>query len=449
MKPSATQRVGAARASNAARALHAARASEPVLISTHQAACMVLACAALSEPRRQSSAAQVARMVKRLGYVQVDSIIAVERAHDTILRTRLAGYRGDHLRAALERDRSLFEHWTHDASLVPIEWLPYWHKRFRRHRERLKSNAWWRERGGDDLDAVFRRVLRAVQRSGPLRTRDLAALAGGKPAAARKSSATGATPVVTDATPAAEAQGEGWWNWSPEKAALESLWRMGRVAIAHRQGFEKSYDLFERVHPERAQPGAKAADHLHWACAEALERLGVATHSEIARFFNDISKADVARWARTAGARELAVPVLRARACGGKPEPALAVRALLRAPPPPPEGVRVLSPFDPVVRDRQRLERVWGFTYRFEAFVPAAKRVDGYYTLPVLAGSSFIGRCALRTDRARSRLVLERWRSEGGPRALPAAVRRALEVFADEIGVDGLECGRASRTVRP
>ncbi|MBL9140988.1 MAG: YcaQ family DNA glycosylase [Phycisphaerae bacterium] len=401
------------------------------LVSTEQAARMVLATAGLATPRVRSSAAQVARVVKRLGYVQVDSILAVERAHDTILRTRLEGYRGEHLRHAMERDRAMFEHWTHDASLVPIEWLPFWHRRFKRSKARMKENAWWRERAGEDGDRVLRRVFRAIERRGPLRTRDLV------------------DPSTSPAArPEAAASSGAWWNWSPEKAAVEWLWRMGRVAISQRHGFEKSYDLFERVHPEHALPAARAADHREWACSEALMRLGVATEREIARFFNDCSVAEVQAWSRTRAARALAMPVLRERADGGPPEPALALRTIMDCPPDAPQGIRILSPFDPVVRDRQRLERVWGFAFRFEAFVPEAKRIDGYYTLPVLADDRFIGRCALRTDRAGDRLVLERWRSERATGALPRPVRAALQQFAQEIGVSEVAFRAPRRTLR-
>lgn len=345
-------------------------------------------------------------MIHRLGYVQIDSIAAVERAHNTILRTRLQGYTEQHLRTAAEKQRAVFEHWTHDASFVPTAWIPFWQQRFRRAALRYSTKEWWIQRGHADGLKLMRSVHAHVRKRGPTRSRDLGERTG---------------------------KSGGWWEWSPHKVALEVLWRSGRLAVAHRSGFQKAYDLFERVHPEVKRRAPSPAQHLHWACSEALTRLGVATPREIARFFNDLDAVDVKRWAASPKGRALAIPVRRERADGGTPERALAAVGALDRIPPAPDGVQLLSPFDPVVRDRQRLESIWGFFYRFEAFVPEAKRIDGYYTLPVLDGARFIGRCSLRADRTAGRLTLEKWRAEGKPVKLPKKVRDAVERLATEL----------------
>lgn len=395
------------------------------IVGATEAARLIIAGAALSEPRAPSGPAAAAELVRRLGYVQVDSILAVERAHDTIMRTRLSGYAPAHLRAAVERRRALFEHWTHDASLVPAEWLPWWSRRFARFEERMHRKAWWRDRTGGDPKRAMRTVLARVRRQGPSRARDLGA-AGHEPG--------------------------GWWQWTPEKAALECLWRSGKLAVSHREGFEKVYDLFDRVHPPSGRATrVTAAAHLHWACSEALQRLRVATPREVAAFFADVSAADVTRWARSVRGRELAEEVRRERADRAGTERALAWRQALAEPDgfdARTVGTRLLSPFDPLVRDRARLERLWGFRYRFEAFVPGHLRVDGYYTLPVLQGDRFIGRCALRSDRERGTLVLERWRSEGADRPLPRPVRTSLEQYAAELGLERIETPSAAGGVR-
>jgi uncharacterized protein YcaQ len=378
-------------------------------VSAVQAARIILHRAALSEPRPPSSGAKVASMIHRLGYVQIDSIAAVERAHHTILRTRLEGYQEAHLKCAAEKDRKVFEHWTHDACFIPTQWMPYWHLRFKRDAQRITGHAWWNARAGGSANETMRRVLATVKRNGPTRARDLEG----------KRSGDGA-----------------WWGWSPGKAALEALWRCGKLAVSHRDGFQKSYDLFERVHPQVRESPATRAEHLDWACTEALTRLGLGTPKEIAAFFGDLDAVDVQAWARTRIGRSRCVPVLRERLDGGDAEHALALPAAMTDQVPEPRGVRLLSPFDPVVRDRQRLERVWGFSYRFEAFVPQAKRVDGYYTLPVLDGAKFVGRCALRVDRKAGSLALERWRSEERSKALPRKVRSAVEAFAQELKLD-------------
>ncbi len=379
----------------------------PTIRAAH-AARIILHRAALSEPRPQSSSAKVAAMIHRLGYVQIDSIAAVERAHHTILRTRLAGYHESHLKCAAEEDRKVFEHWTHDACFIPTQWMPYWHVRFKRDAKRISNHSWWNARAGGSADQVMRHVLATVKRNGPTRARDLE----GK--------------RTTDGA---------WWGWSPGKAALEALWRSGKLAVSHREGFQKSYDLFERVHPQVRESPATPRAHVEWACTEALNRLGVGTPKEIAAFFGDLDAVDVQAWSRTRQGRSRCIPVLRERMDGGEAEAALALPDAINDQLPEPRGVLLLSPFDPVVRDRQRLERVWGFRYRFEAFVPQAKRVDGYYTLPVLDGARFVGRCALRVDRKAKRLTLERWRSEERSKSLPNKVRECIEAFAQELGL--------------
>ena len=137
--------------------------------------------------------------------MQVDSINVLERAHHLILHARLDSYRPASLTQLLERDRRLFEHWTHDASVIPIEFYPYWKHRFKAHAARSLERAWWTKRlDGEDAPSLLRRVLRDVRRHGPIRARDLA--------------------------PARRGEGT-WWNWHPGKVALEHLWRTGKVAI--------------------------------------------------------------------------------------------------------------------------------------------------------------------------------------------------------------------------
>lgn len=392
--------------------------SSPRVIGPEAARRVLLAAQGLSKPpARRSGPASLAALVHRLGFVQVDSINVVERAHHLIIHTRLDAHRPANLARLLERDPVLFEHWTHDASVIPLEFHPHWRPRFRRYAERLDRRDWWRERlGGDDPREILDRVLERVRTDGPLRGRDLEeerASDGGGP----------------------------WWNWHPGKAALEHHWRTGRLAIARREGFEKVYDLVERVHPQTiddAEPDHDA--HLEWACRSALDRLGVATASEVAAFWASISVADARRWCDAAVQSGELEPIVLDDLDGRRRRgyATEASRRLERIAPWNDE-CRILCPFDPVIRDRHRLARRFDFEYRFEAFTPAAKRRYGYYTMPILHGDRFTGRIDPKFDRDAGELRVRGpwWEPGHGGRADRRRLDRALDRLVGWLGADG------------
>jgi uncharacterized protein YcaQ len=234
---------------------------------------------------------------------------------------------------------------------------------------------------------------------------------------------------------------ESWWGWTPQKTALEFLWHTGTAAIAGRQNFNKIYDLSERVHPELCRirtPGRK--QHMDWACSTAIERLGVATPGEIAAFWDATSPADATRWCLAAERRGQIVAATVEDAGDGRPRTAFAVadweQRLARAPEPP-SSIRLLGPFDPVIRDRRRLKRRFDFDYVFEAFVPSSKRVWGYYVLPILEGDRFVGRLDPKLHRDAERLEIKSLHWEPGVRATRTRMREledALGVLAKRVG---------------
>jgi uncharacterized protein len=393
-------------------------------VSARDARRLFLAAQALcDDPARRATLGAVAKLIDRLGFVQVDSIQRVERAHHLILGARLDGYRPALLdRLAFER-RAVFEHWTHDAAYIPVSLFPHWKLHFVRRESHMRTRRWWSERLGADPDALLADVHARIAREGPLRARDFER-APDRPA-------------------------KGWWDWTPEKTALEVLWHGGRLAIAGRDGFDKVYDLVERVFPEvHAAPPPPREAHVAWACASALERLGAATPAELRSFWGTVTPGETAAWCRAAIARGDVVPVRLESADGGRPRSGLAPHdwqaRVRRAPDPRPE-IRLLAPFDPIVRDRARLTRLFGFDYRFEAFTPAAKRRYGYYVMPILEGERLVGRLDPRHDRERSVLVADRVWWERGVRATVArrrALGRALEKLAGRIGAESVELRR-------
>ena len=365
------------------------------------------------QPRRRLDRAGLAALIDRLGFVQIDSINTVARAHDLILFSRADGYRPGDLKRLAERDRALFEHWTHDAAFIPMRFYPYWRRRFAESRARLSER--WRKWQGDGFEARFAPVLAHIGQHGPARAREVRG--------------------DGDASPSG-----GWWDWHPSKTALEYLWRTGDIAVAGRDGFQKIYDLADRVIPAAVR-GRHAADAeiVDWACAAALERLGFATPGELAAFWDLVTIEEAKRWcaARLArpddadGLREVAIEP----AGGGRARTAVAAPGLLEAAPqarPAPAGIRVLSPFDPLLRDRRRALRLFGFDYRIEVFVPEPKRRYGYYVFPLLEGDRLVGRIDMRRADAGSALGVRRVWWEPGIRAGRGRLG-ALEVGLDRV----------------
>ncbi|MDF1855023.1 crosslink repair DNA glycosylase YcaQ family protein [Pseudooceanicola sp.] len=338
------------------------------------------------------------QLIRRLGFVQVDSVNTVERAHHMILFARRPAYRPANLRPLVERHRHLFEHWTHDAAVVPSEFFPHWRLRFQRDGERLHEK-WTNWQGGAYLDEVAR-VLAHIRESGAVRSGDLTA-------------------------PEHKGKSGGWWDWHPSKTALEYLWRTGKLAVARRDGFTKIYDLTERVLPAPEAPLDPAAtvDFFNHA---ALDRLGFATSGQIAAFWGHVKPAETADWCRAEVAAGRIEPVTILGA-DGQPRrhfarPGLLDEAAELAP--PSARLRVLSPFDPAIRDRNRTEFLFGYHYRIEIFVPEAKRQYGYYVFPLLEGDRLIGRIDMKARRGDDVLAITRLWLEPGVRASKGRLAR-------------------------
>jgi len=359
--------------------------------------------------------ARLLELIEQLGYVQVDSINVVERAHHLILFSREPRYRRELLAELLEQDRRLFEHWTHDASILPASYFPHW-----RHRFEGASAGVIGRHSNSRLGRHPRRVLDAVRdrirKEGPLRARDFE-----NEGSVERSS---------------------WWGWTQEKAALELLWHSGELGISRRENFQKVYDLIENVVParERRRRIAREAS-VDWKCREALTRLGAATAAEITAFWDSFPLADARAWVDAEEKAGRLIRVAVETANGSKPRSRFArpdLAASLEAAPPAPRGMRLLSPFDPLIRDRKRTAWLFGFDYRIEVFVPAARRQYGYYALPILEGDRFTGRIDLKTHRDEGRLEIKGLWWEPGIEATVArreALRRCLDRLARFVGV--------------
>jgi uncharacterized protein YcaQ len=301
----------------------------------------------------------------------------------------------------------VFEHWTHDASAIAMDHFPHWRLKFARDAAWLESR--WKEWRRDDFTKKIDDVLRQIAEGGCCTSGD----------------------VGTD-----EDRGKGgWWDWHPSKTALEYLWRSGQVSVVRREGFTKVYDLTERViPPEQLNARKHDAETINWACSTALDKLGCATSGEIAAFFDMVTPAEAKAWCARALADGTAIPVDIA-GVDGKLRRSFARPGLLdETIPEVTSRVRILSPFDPALRDRKRAERLFGFHYRIEIFVPAPKRQYGYYVFPVMEGDQLIGRIDMKADRPARKLDVTAFWPERGVRMGAGRVAR-LEA----------ELGRAAR----
>lgn len=314
-----------------------------------------------------------ARAIERLGWVQIDSISVVSRAHDHVLQARVPGYRPA-LLERLQREHRVFEYWAHAAAYLPMRDYRFAIPRMQDMRERRER--WVRSH---DL-ALMREVLERVRRDGPLQARDFEAPAGHR---------------------------GGWWEWKPTKRALEQLFMQGDLMVIGRVGFQKVYDLPERVLPD-------------WVDAREPTLEDYARHL-VERHLDAFGFASVRACAyqrRTPGLPHAVHEVLEAgrrsstlqRFAVPAPERSLYVdaAALAAAAPAVRRRAALLSPFDNLVILRHRCLTLFGLDYQLECYVPAAKRRFGYYCLPVLYHDRLIGRADCKAHRRAGELEVKR-----------------------------------------
>jgi uncharacterized protein YcaQ len=348
---------------------------------------------------RRAKADEVAAEIGRLQAVQLDSIATVDRAHRLTLASRIGAYEEADV-SSLLREGRIFEYWAHEACLLPIEDYPL----FKRRMLDLRDHHWWgRERTAEGRK-VERRVLARIAEEGALPVR------------------------------AFEGKSGPMWGWKPEKRALEHLFAAGELAIAGRQGFQRLYDLPERVIPDRylGAPVPSEAEFRRMYALRAVEGRGALTESGIAEH------------CRFEGGAKGVRPHVEALVADGRLRPLelgdggalvyVASDAVL-------DGARaapvLLSPFDNLMWDRAFLRRLFGFEHVIEVYKRAHERVYGYYVLPLLLGDRFVGRADLKVDRRAGVLQIKRFTPEPGVRRrLDEPLARAAARLARTLGLE-------------
>lgn len=381
-------------------------------ISIKAARRIALAAQGFGEARpAEAGARQMTRTMGRLGLLQIDSVSVLVRAHYMPLFSRLGAYPRETLEDfAYRRPRRLFEYWAHEASLLPVEWWPLMRWRMRRA-ERGEGIYAGLARFGHERPGFIEAIFREVASRGPI----------------------GSSEFDGD-------KGEGgWWGWSDTKRALEWLFWAGRITTHSRRGFERLYDLPERVLPSAALalPEASEAEAHRALIGFAARALGVATAGDLRDYHRLSPEPSKAAVAELVEAGEL-LPV----SVEGWTQPAYLHRDARR--PRRIAAAALLSPFDPLVFERSRTERLFGFRYRIEIYVPAEKRVHGYYVLPFLLDEALVARVDLKADRATgSLLVLAAHAEPGAPLGTAAALAAELARMATWLTLERIVVGEA------
>ena len=370
-------------------------------------------------------AAHVRATAKRLSAIQIDSVNVLARAHYMPTFSRYGPYPMNALDELVHTKRELFEYWGHAACFLPIEMYPTMRWRMDGQLEG------WGGLGKQQLKFI-EAVYDEVAERGPLSAGSISI--GGK--------------------------GSGnWWGWSDGKRAIEFLFRQGRVAIAGRRNFERLYDIPERVFTRevlKAKPLPERQGKKE-LLVRAARAMGVGTARDVAMYFHvdmwwDRARADGTR--RPANTNVLFEELVeqgrleQVKVEGWKQPGYIVPGAKI---PRTIDARAVVSPFDPLMWERKWTNAVFGFEYQIEIYVPAPKRIYGYYVLPFVMGDAFAGRVDLKADRKASTLLVHAAYVEAGrdPKAVAAALADELRSMAHWLALERITVGAKGSLAKP
>lgn len=301
----------------------------------------------------------VTKVIEHLGYVQLDTISVVERAHHHVLWSRIPSYQSNWLELAQARHRKVFEYWAHAAAYLPMKDFRFSIPVMNAFKARKDS---WPASSKSDM----KKVLRRIREEGPLMSRDF------------ESSHKGGT----------------WWDWKPAKWALQRLFLEGNLMVSHREGFQRIYDLPERIIPDGLDTSPPSTEaYYRYLILKTLQAQGIAlrnelihlrhiTHSTFDKVLKEVLEEGLMVEVRTEGNKNY-----------------FTLPAFLQQRIKVPEKFIFFSPFDNAIIWRKRLKDVFQFDYTLECYLPAHKRVYGYFCLPILFKDQFIGRVDLKAER--------------------------------------------------
>ncbi len=331
-------------------------------LSQQHAQQLVLNCQGLaSESFVYNGLSGTHQVIKQLGYVQIDSISVLQRAHHHVLYNRVGQYQPAHLTQLLA-DKQIFEYWAHAAAYLPM--CDYRFSLLKKHAISAGEKHW-----RDKNPKAEQRVLKRIEQEGPLQAKDFA--------------------------PAANKKSTGWWDWKPDKISLEQLFIEGKLMVSERKGFQKVYDLTERVLPAGVDTSMPSQDEFNRhlvtrylksngiGSLEQIVYLRKGVKRSVAQSCLDMLENEELEQVSVAGNHYFVLPDW---------QPLLGQSINHK-------HLQILSPFDNLVIQRKRLAQLFNFDYQIECYVPQAKRQYGYFSLPLLWGTQFIGRMDAKIER--------------------------------------------------
>ena len=337
--------------------------------------------------------------IEHLGYVQIDTINVIERAHHHILWSRIPDYHPRYLETLQSQDKNIFEYWTHALAILPITAFPFFIDKMQEFRKR-KQTGWYES----VKPAEAKRVLKTIRDHGPLSIRDIK------------------DDVLVE-------KDHEWASKKPSKRALEFLFYSGQVVISKREGMVKQYEITERHFGWKQIPKKTSAKaELDYRLDRALKSQGIVSLESIAHL-QPKAKAQfeklIQQRVKQRTLIELAIEDMASVKHWAKPE------ANFQTNPEAESRIHILSPFDPLVIQRKRLKLFFDYEHRFEAYLPKEKRKFGYFTLPVFRGTEVVALLDTKADRADKKLLIQKWiwlKPKPGP-ALKRSIEETLHRF--------------------
>lgn len=344
----------------------------PIKLSLEAARQIAIKCQLLNKkPNLPGGKKGIAQTIEKLGYIQIDTIAVIERAHHHTLWTRCPDYSNEMLHNLQVQDRRVFEYWGHQASYLPMSDYRFYLPRMKSFHD--PDHYWFKDRH-ERAKHLLEPVLQRIRKEGPLSSRDF--------------------------KPPADAKRGTWWDWQPAKIALELLYWRGDLMITERRNFQKVYDLTERVLPKDVDTTFPSDEELgRFMVTRALNSMGVAREKDILNHLEGASKnlisnalkemaatgeVQIVKLENEANFRYFALPKNLEESTIDSNQNS---------------EVHLLSPFDNLVIHRDRTRRIFDFDYTIECYVPAPKRKYGYFSLPILWKTQFAGRLDPAADR--------------------------------------------------
>lgn len=370
----------------------------------------------------------VLSVAKKIHNIQIDTISVVARSQDLILFNRLGGYQEKEVWKWVE-EKKLFEFWSHALCLMPYDEYPFYAWKMEYNQRKMPS--WWRK-WIETNQSVMDRVYKYVKKNGPTASADFKREKG--------------------------RESEGWWDWKVEKMALECLFLQGKLLVAFRKNFQKKYDLPENVVPANIDTEPMSADLLpEYLTKTILSSIGIANEEEIKSYLGGApakhlwknDKKAIKEYLKECVSKDLFVEI---KIIGTNTKHYilknnLGVLEKIAEKNHQNNVVKFLTPFDNIIRERTFPAKIWDFNYKIECYVPAPKRIFGYFALPILDGFQLIGKVDMKAHRSEKKLEIKALSFEEGVDLVEARIQRLKQSFQKFADFNGCESIQLNKTI--